>query len=72
MTEARLCKKIDEQCRDPMSAQETTHTTSIRDTLDLELRELYQAVKKRTKKEGEASYYQEAEDNGQLGPVHFL
>ena len=46
-----------------MSAQETTPTTSIGDTLD-QLGELYHAVKKRTKKKkGEVSYYQEAEDD---------
>ena len=59
-------------CRDPMPPQEATTTTSIHDTLD-QLRELYHEVKKRTKKrEGEASYYQETEDDGQLGPVRFL
>ena len=56
----------------PRSHVDTGNNTSIRETLD-QLRELYHAVKKKTtKKEGEASYYQEAEDNGQLGPVHFL
>ena len=54
-----------------MSAQETMPTTSICDPLD-QLRELYHTVKKRTKKKEELSYYQEAEDDGQLGPVHFL
>ena len=49
-----------------------TSTTSICDTLD-QLRELYHMVKKRTKKkEGEVSYYQKPEEDGQLGPVHFL
>ena len=55
-----------------MLTQETTPTTSIHNTLD-QLRELYHAAKKRTKKkEGEESYYQEAEDDGHLDPVHFL
>ena len=54
-----------------MSTQEATPTTSIRDTLD-QLRELYHAVKKKTKKrEGEASYYHDAEEDGQLGLAHF-
>ena len=67
-----MLKRLIAGCQDPMSAQETTPTTSIRDTLD-QIRELYHAVKKRTKKkEGETSYYQEAEDNGQLGPAHSL
>ena len=40
-------------------------------TID-QLRELYHAVKKTTKKrEGEVSYYHEAEEDGQLGLVHF-
>ena len=52
--------------------QNTTSTTSIQDALE-QLRELNHAAKKRTKKkEGEASYYQTAEENGQLDPDHFL
>ena len=55
-----------------MSTQEATPMTSIRDALD-QLRELYHTVKKKTKKkEGDLSYYQKVEDDGQLGPVHFL
>ena len=54
-----------------MSMQETTPTTLIRDTLD-QLRELYHAVKKKTKKrEEEVSYYHDAEEDGQLGLAHF-
>ena len=52
--------------------QNTTSMTSIQDAVE-QLRELYHAAKKRTrKKEGEASYYQTMEDNGQLDPDHFL
>ena len=59
-------------CRDPISTQDMTSKTSICDALE-QLRELYHAEKKRTKKkEGEASYYQEREEDGQLGPIHFL
>ena len=44
-------------CRDPISTQDTTSTTSIKDALG-QLRKLYHAAKKRKKKkEGEASYY---------------
>ena len=59
-------------CRDPISTQDTTAMTSIQDALE-QLRELYHAAKKRTKKrEGEASYSRTLEDNGQLDPSHFI
>ena len=59
-------------CRDPISTQESSSMTSIRDALD-QLRDLYHVAKKRRKKkEGEVPHYQEPEEDGQLGPVHFL
>ena len=50
-----------------MSTLETTPSTSIRDTLD-QLRELYHAVKKKTKKRED---YHKEEEDGQLDLAHF-
>ena len=49
---------------------ETTPSTLMRDTLD-QLRELYHAVKKKTKKREEASYYHKEEKDGRLDLAHF-
>ena len=58
-------------CRDPMLTLETTPSTSIGDTVD-QLRELYHAVKKKTRKREEvASYYHKVEEDGQLSLAHF-